>query len=658
MTTTPADGTAEELAAPAVLVIDEIDQRVQAARTEHEGHGGAIQPPLLVLGISERVGSNWLTDTLQPVLAANNEPLRQQISAQHPLSTLNPAMAALHDLHSADLDEAGQPGQPCEFSGLGQHWLAGFVASKYSSPRQLVKETNLYFGVPNLLRIFPDAPIVVLTRCPLGVASSFARGRLWQRWRYPDRYDQLAQLARRPGHQRWAAMLPRDSPSDLIGITRLVALGALITAAAVASRAYAHVPYEQHVLNPSGCMADLAPFLDIDPEQLTTLTATAPTRPAIGKSTAASSQRDDTFTTATPRPTLDAVLTAEQAQLVDDELAACLTRAADLVQAGLVDADTCARAQTWLAGAHLYRLTRSRSRRTIRRRPVCVPPVDPAYVTSHPPVRPTEPIDDPDPPPPSTDPRRPVEPVRPDPQWRNLLVTNVEFAELLNQLADLGLPNTHTGTHLLHIPMPHERGGRIHLHPATKQWTVSRGYEHHPAYWVTWIGAAAFAAWTGARLPTRAELHRHTLGAEPTNTMYAVGDVVAATEPGRSQLDIHHRVGNLQTWCGDGPPGGRHQPVARYLFGAAWNTPAGRTAITAIRSRQLLGGSRGIGLRPVRDTENRTLETAELAGGLWRWIHSLRDRAQPLQTLDQTVLDLLAPTAPACGRGGSAQADR
>ncbi|WP_279582167.1 hypothetical protein [Fodinicola feengrottensis] len=51
-------------------------------------------------------------------------------------------------------------------------------------------------------------------------------------------------------------------------------------------------------------------------------------------------------------------------------------------------------------------------------------------------------------------------------------------------------------------------------------------------------------------------------------------------------------------------------------------------------------------------------ETAELAGGLWRWIHSLRDRAQPLQTLDQTVLDLLAPTAPACGRGGSAQADR
>ncbi len=115
------------------------------------------------------------------------------------------------------------------------------------------------------------------------------------------------------------------------------------------------------------------------------------------------------------------------------------------------------------------------------------------------------------------------------------------------------------------------------------------------------------------------------------------------SHPAASQLDIHHRVGNLQTWCGDGPPGGRHQPVARYLFGAAWNTPAGRTAITAIRSRQLLGGSRGIGLRPVRDTENRTLETAELAGGLWRWIHSLRDRAQPLQTLDQTVLDLLAP---------------
>ena len=39
---------------------------------------------------------------------------------------------------------------------------------------------------------------------------------------------------------------------------------------------------------------------------------------------------------------------------------------------------------------------------------------------------------------------------------------------------------------------------------------MSAGYEGHPAYWVTWIGAATLAAWHGARLPTRAELIKLT----------------------------------------------------------------------------------------------------------------------------------------------------
>ena len=70
---------------------------------------------------------------------------------------------------------------------------------------------------------------------------------------------------------------------------------------------------------------------------------------------------------------------------------------------------------------------------------------------------------------------------------------------------------------------------------------------------MTWIGAAAYAAWAGARLPTFAELNTATLASSPTNTFYAVGDTVAVTEPGRGPGEAHHLVGNVQVWCDDGP---------------------------------------------------------------------------------------------------------
>jgi hypothetical protein len=48
--------------------------------------------------------------------------------------------------------------------------------------------------------------------------------------------------------------------------------------------------------------------------------------------------------------------------------------------------------------------------------------------------------------------------------------------------------------------MPHERGGRLHFDEQQRKWRVSREFEDHPAYWVTWVGAALMAAWNGAWL--------------------------------------------------------------------------------------------------------------------------------------------------------------
>src|ERR1700735_2266942 len=120
-------------------VLDEIDARLCITRGRAAEQGAVLRSPALALGVSERVGSNWLSDLLRVAMVQHNEPLRQQIGPGHPLSALNPSVA---DITEAELD------------GLGRHWLVTFALSKYSTgDRQLVKETNLFFAVPMLLRL-------------------------------------------------------------------------------------------------------------------------------------------------------------------------------------------------------------------------------------------------------------------------------------------------------------------------------------------------------------------------------------------------------------------------------------------------------------------------------------------------------------------------
>lgn len=234
-------------------------------------------------------------------------------------------------------------------------------------------------------------------------------------------------------------------------------------------------------------------------------------------------------------------------------------------------------------------------------------------------------------------------------EWRNLLVSNTEFAAFMNELAEVGLANSHAGTYLLACEMPHERGGRLHRDPLTSRWHVSDGYENHPAYWVTWIGAAAFAVWSGARLPTRAELieeTRHVYMAT-ANADYQFGDVTPVTEPDRAAEEIHHLIGNVQVWCCDGPSSGalRESPATRWLHGAAWNTPATREEIHRARHRHLTGSSRGVGIRLVRDHATAELPAAELAARMAGWIVSLGRRTLTLSALDQGLIEALSSQA-------------
>ena len=582
------------------LVAAEVEARLAVIIRAAREHGEQVLAPLLILGTSERVGSNWVSDTLRPVLAQHNEPFRQQLGPDHPWSALNPRFgdspAAAH-------------------GGLGRHWLVSFAVAKYGLHRQVVKETNLFFALPALLSLLPEAPILVLSRCPLGVASSFIRGDLFRRWGYRSRYQQMLTMTRSgPDRIRGlAALVPDDDPPDLVALVRLQVLNTVLVADALAGRRPMHIAYETAVTRPDAALATLTSALpelgDLAVAHGLDL-AREPGRRRQGS--------DDTFATTNAKTALTAAVSPADAAVIRAAKTGSLA-----VASALLPRPVMATAESWLSGDHLYRFEPQHPRARQGVLPGSRASSRPRYL------------------------RRGAMEVR------NLLVSNSEYARFLNVLAAAGMPNNHGGAWLLACEMPHERGGRLRRDAGTGQWMVSPGYQDYPAYWITWIGAAAFAAWTGARLPARAELAALTVGTPVgRNAGYREGDASPVTEPGAGRSGIHHLLGNLQLWCSDGPdtdasPGG---PVTRWLYGIAWNTPRTREVAQQPRSRHLLGSSRGVGIRLVRDDQQR-VSAAELARRLGQWITALDDRSRPLAEIDLQVIRLLSGSQTNAGLG-------
>jgi hypothetical protein len=499
-------------------VLNEIRERLTALAETARNGGTVIRPPLLILGTFERVGSNWLSDALGAVAVQHNEPFRQQISPDHPLSALNPLLTS-----AGDTDRLAR--------GLARHWLVSFAVAKYGAERQVVKETNLYFALPILLGLLPGAPVVVLSRSPVGVASSFTRGDLFRRWGYRARYQQMITMTRYGDSRmrRLAALVPDDNPPDLVALARLQVLNTMLIADAVSGRRVTDVSYETAVTHPGKARAELSRAVpDLGGVVLDRGQSPVPSRP----------QGDSTFATTNHKTSLLAALEPAQAALVRATTAASLAAAQDVLPTPVM-----IRAASWLAGGDLYALEQPKARSRTTEHPAQTSPVTLRYVRHS------------------------------GLEVRNLLVSNAEYARFLNALGPAGMPNTHQGTYLLACEMPHERGGRLHQDPRTQAWTVSPGYDEYPAYWVTWIGAAAFAAWTGARLPALAELTGLTRAVPAgDNVGYRLGDVTPVAEPGAGDA-VHHLLGNLQNWCCDGPAQQPDGPAVRWLHGIAWNTP-------------------------------------------------------------------------------------
>jgi hypothetical protein len=415
-------------------------------------------------------------------------------------------------------------------------------------------------------------------------------------------------MTTRPEFGPWARVVPDDDPADLTALTRLQILNTLLIASALHERGDASetevIRYEAAVLDPAAAHASLARLV--------------PEAHGLGglhsgfHSTDAAD--DNTFATTTGKSELTAYLDEAGREEIAAATASALSAGREAVPGPAWDL-----ARDWASGDGLYSLAPSVAKPRQKARPV---PADGqgcpvTWVSGH----------------------------DGGPLWRNLLVSNDEFAAFLNEMASEGLPNCLDGCYLLAVEMPHERGGRLHYNRLTRRWIVSLGYGAHPAYWMTWTGPAAYAARHGARLPSRADMvaeaDRNDLAV--TNHDYQAGDTVPCPEPGRSPGEIHHLVGNLQVWCYDGPTADCSAPAQRWLHGAAWNTPGTQEEIHRTRARHLTGASRGVGVRLVRDyPRQRAASPAEVAATVNGWVRSLDERDSPLRNIDEALAEALA----------------
>lgn len=557
-----------------VSVLEDIRSQVDSIKTNALENGETIAAPVLALGVSERVGSNWFLATLANTMQTHNEPFRQQLHRSHQLSTICPQPL---DVSNYPL-EATHP--------FERYWLSNFVLSKYSKSPQVIKETNLFFSTTNFTNMFPDSTTIILARNPIGIAGSFADNDLFRLWNYAERYNQLKAMTRQPKHEDYAFIFDGEhDPGSLRKLTRLIVLNSLLISEAVRDRDAHIIRYEDSVLDRTRTLAQASEFLSKLQIQL------------IDTEPDEALHSDHVFSTRKNKSELSVNLDKDEVSTVRSEVRRLLSESL-----GILSERQYLEAQRILEPMSDEYSARGS---TTAQKPGLAPPI---IAT------------------------RPVPEFINDPStpektfWANQLTTNEEFVHFLNAMHSEGIPNVINGTQLFfNENMITERGGRIWFNSNAGAYEVVKGYETYPLYWVTWLGAAAYARFSGCRLPTRAEIDSLTeqmgeIDFSEVNCDHVHDDVTPNGYTKSNAFGMYDSIGNLAIWCIDGFNEINELGEVKFMYGTAWNKNGDMSEVTIIKARPITGSSRGVGVRLVKDAApKQTLSAKDLAARFDGW---------------------------------------
>lgn len=525
---------------------ERIDEIVEQFRDDPESH------PHLILGQLERVGSTFLLDMHEKESIVHNEPYKQFVPVDWPIARgyEGKRMGIDEFLDSPDT-EASQ-----------KLWLYNFVLSRYQPGGQIMKETNLYLALPEVLELFPYRTTEVLSRNPLGIVSSFKRNDLYHLWDYDHVRSTLA-LQLENVDAADGELLKRFTQEGDSWYEKLIwmaGLNALILSHNLRDKTYGITTYDDVVRlgNPDGEASRLDDSIfgtnvrkeydDFDRR----LTATE-----LGKLAVAA----------------EACINYVEREYDEDDKA--LFR--------LIFSDYFKRSYNSRHGAEEFGAGG-------------VNDATPSSYT----LRPHSEL------PAMTEMRRLIaeQPI----VWSEKLATNQEAHVFLNELLEAGLRPNLTAL-FIRDNMPPQRGGRLIFNKSSRQFAAVDGYSDHPVYWMTWLGAASYAAWRGGRLPTAGEwaevyeANKDALWQRSSNHSYSHDDVIPTG--GSTDAVPQDFFGNLKIWCDDWSSEGGLR-LSKNLAGISWKHYL-HDEYKPVSEKPFLTNSRVIGTRVVGCDECKLL---------------------------------------------------
>lgn len=199
------------------------------------------------------------------------------------------------------------------------------------------------------------------------------------------------------------------------------------------------------------------------------------------------------------------------------------------------------------------------------------------------------------------------------------LSTNSQFAQFLNWLIEQNFPTEINGRPLFYNDRPQSR-----IHIVNKIVSIEKGYEDHPATFVTWFGAAIFSLWLGGRLPTQKEWEKAIFtrsselkskqiifSKDRENVAQYYGDTTPVRFFPSNKFGVYDEIGNTSIWLSNPDD---DNPFEKLKAGLEWNHSGERGILPNPRPHWL--GTSGLGIRVVFDEINKNQSDAEFSGEL------------------------------------------